>query len=248
MGPFGSTCDVPSEHVGALVGAITDAAIGNGATHVSIHVERRARRASATRGTGRGARVIDPNPLIRAIRPVVDAVGATFVPAAEAEASDVPIVWDGRTIAAVRMPPLHGALDRLIDAVEAELGGATPVAVARGQAACGAAARRARGVHPAPCGRGRRRRDGREPHHGLQLPERHPSLSAVAEPTVPSPGGRRIDDFDVVAFDADDTLWRSEDSFESAERRFVELVGAVRARRCRRVRRVAGHREGRRVR
>ena len=43
MGPFGSTCDVPSEHVGALVGAITDAAIGNGATHVSIHVEARAR-------------------------------------------------------------------------------------------------------------------------------------------------------------------------------------------------------------
>ena len=31
--------------------------------------------------------MIDPNPLIRAIRPVVDAVGATFIPAAEAEAS-----------------------------------------------------------------------------------------------------------------------------------------------------------------
>jgi len=35
---------------------------------------------------------------------------------------------------------------------------------------------------------------------------------------------RRIDHFDVVAFDADDTLWRSEDSFRYAERRFVELV------------------------
>jgi putative hydrolase of the HAD superfamily len=35
---------------------------------------------------------------------------------------------------------------------------------------------------------------------------------------------RRIDQFDVVAFDADDTLWRSEDSFTHAERRFVELV------------------------
>lgn len=30
--------------------------------------------------------------------------------------------------------------------------------------------------------------------------------------------------FDVVAFDADDTLWHSEDSFEEADRRFVELV------------------------
>ena len=168
--------------------------------------------------------MIDPNPLIRAIRPVVDAVGATFIPAAEAEASDVPIVWDGRTIVAVRMPPLHGALDRLIDAVEAELGAPSPVAVARGQAACGPAARRARCVHPAPRGGGCRRRDGRQPDHGLQLPERHPPLSSPAEPTVPSADGRRIDDFDVVAFDADDTLWRSEDSFESAERRFVELV------------------------
>lgn len=35
---------------------------------------------------------------------------------------------------------------------------------------------------------------------------------------------RRIDRFDVVAFDADDTLWRSEDSFRHAEQRFVELV------------------------
>jgi putative hydrolase of the HAD superfamily len=36
---------------------------------------------------------------------------------------------------------------------------------------------------------------------------------------------RRIDQFDVIAFDADDTLWKSEDSFEEAERRFVDLVG-----------------------
>ena len=35
----------------------------------------------------------------------------------------------------------------------------------------------------------------------------------------------RIYDFDVVAFDADDTLWQSEDSFNRAERRFAELVG-----------------------
>ncbi len=35
---------------------------------------------------------------------------------------------------------------------------------------------------------------------------------------------RRIDQFDVVAFDADDTLWRSEESFRDAEQRFIELV------------------------
>jgi putative hydrolase of the HAD superfamily len=30
--------------------------------------------------------------------------------------------------------------------------------------------------------------------------------------------------FDVIAFDADDTLWKSEDSFQAAEARFAELV------------------------
>jgi putative hydrolase of the HAD superfamily len=35
---------------------------------------------------------------------------------------------------------------------------------------------------------------------------------------------RRIDEFDVVAFDADDTLWQSEDSFQATEARFAELV------------------------
>lgn len=34
----------------------------------------------------------------------------------------------------------------------------------------------------------------------------------------------RIDWFDVVAFDADDTLWQSEDSFNHAENMFEELV------------------------
>jgi hypothetical protein len=66
------------------------------------------------------------HPLVRAVRPVVEAVGASFVDARAIEPSDVPLVWDGVTVGAVRMPPLHGALDRLIDQVEAELGGPLP--------------------------------------------------------------------------------------------------------------------------
>ena len=34
----------------------------------------------------------------------------------------------------------------------------------------------------------------------------------------------RFEQFDIVAFDADDTLWKSEDSFQHAEARFAELV------------------------
>jgi uncharacterized protein YqgV (UPF0045/DUF77 family) len=40
MGPFGSSCDVDVEAVGALIGKVTDAALGLGATHVSIHLEQ----------------------------------------------------------------------------------------------------------------------------------------------------------------------------------------------------------------
>lgn len=61
--------------------------------------------------------------LITAIKPVLDAIGATLVHPDEREASDVPLMWDGVVVAGVRTAPLHGALDRLIDAVETELGG-----------------------------------------------------------------------------------------------------------------------------
>jgi hypothetical protein len=54
-------------------------------------------------------------------------VGATFVPVGDAEAGDVELVWDGEVVGAVRLPPLHGALDRLIATVEAELGGRLPL-------------------------------------------------------------------------------------------------------------------------
>jgi hypothetical protein len=66
------------------------------------------------------------HPLVRAVRPVVDAVGASLVEPDAREPSDVPLVWDGEVVGAVRMPPLHGALERLIDTVEAELGGPLP--------------------------------------------------------------------------------------------------------------------------
>lgn len=74
--------------------------------------------------TGRAAP--HEHPLVRSIRPVLDAVGATLIPAGQEEPSDVPLVWDGTTVAAVRLPPLHGALDRMIDAVETDLGGQLP--------------------------------------------------------------------------------------------------------------------------
>lgn len=62
------------------------------------------------------------HPLVLAIRPVAEALGATVLPVSEREASDIPLMWEGTVIAVVRPAPLHGALDRLIESVEREFG------------------------------------------------------------------------------------------------------------------------------
>jgi hypothetical protein len=60
--------------------------------------------------------------LIRAMRPLLVAAGATLVDPRDATDGDVPVEWDGQVIAAVKLPFLHRSMDRLIAQVEAELG------------------------------------------------------------------------------------------------------------------------------
>lgn len=66
------------------------------------------------------------HPLVDAVRPIVEALGASLVAADERVAGDLPLEWAGEVVAAVRPAALHGALDRLIDQVERELGGRLP--------------------------------------------------------------------------------------------------------------------------
>ncbi len=40
IGPFGSSVAVDLADVGSVIGALTDAAMANGASHVSVHVAR----------------------------------------------------------------------------------------------------------------------------------------------------------------------------------------------------------------
>lgn len=54
---------------------------------------------------------------------MVKALGARIVDTSEALATDIPLVWEGVTLGVLRLPQLTGALDRLIDQVETELGG-----------------------------------------------------------------------------------------------------------------------------
>jgi len=67
------------------------------------------------------------HPLVLAVKPVIEALGAQIVPLASREPGDLPLKWEGVEVAVVRMAPLHGALDRLIDGVEREFGSRLPL-------------------------------------------------------------------------------------------------------------------------
>ncbi|MDH3753802.1 MAG: helix-turn-helix domain-containing protein [Acidimicrobiia bacterium] len=64
----------------------------------------------------------DQDDFLRALRPVVEALGATIVPERSSRPGDFPAEWQGETVAYVRTAELHGALGRLVAAVEREIG------------------------------------------------------------------------------------------------------------------------------
>ena len=56
------------------------------------------------------------------IEPLLEVLGCELVDPESREPADVPLYLEGRVVAAVRLPDLHGALDRLIETVEREIG------------------------------------------------------------------------------------------------------------------------------
>jgi len=62
------------------------------------------------------------HPLLVAVEPVADAVGAEVVTASQVRPGDVELRWDGEVVGGFRPASLDGALDRMIAAVERELG------------------------------------------------------------------------------------------------------------------------------
>ena len=62
------------------------------------------------------------HPLLVALEPVAAAIGAQLLEPPDVEPSDIPLEWDGCVVGAMRMLPLQGALSRLIEGVERELG------------------------------------------------------------------------------------------------------------------------------
>ncbi|MFC0080973.1 helix-turn-helix domain-containing protein [Aciditerrimonas ferrireducens] len=56
------------------------------------------------------------------LEPIAQAVGAELVPLEALDEGDIPVAWAGRTLLGFRLPGLHGALERLLQAVEREEG------------------------------------------------------------------------------------------------------------------------------
>ncbi len=56
------------------------------------------------------------------IRPLLDAVGATTVPLAESQPSDVVLRWEGQPAVAVRLGGVQNALSKIIERIEHDLG------------------------------------------------------------------------------------------------------------------------------
>jgi hypothetical protein len=60
--------------------------------------------------------------IVEMLRPMVEGLGCSFVASEDMEPSDIRIEFEGDLVIGVRPPALHGALDRLIESVENELG------------------------------------------------------------------------------------------------------------------------------
>ena len=62
------------------------------------------------------------HPLLQALRPVADAIGAQVVAVSEIAEGDIPLNFEGQLVGGFRMPGLHGVLARLLSRIEHERG------------------------------------------------------------------------------------------------------------------------------
>lgn len=58
------------------------------------------------------------HPLITAVKPLVDAMGAEILGPEQAQTDDVVLAWEGEDVLAVRLPQLSDSLDHILAAME----------------------------------------------------------------------------------------------------------------------------------
>ncbi|MEU6017129.1 helix-turn-helix domain-containing protein [Streptomyces sp. NPDC047515] len=62
------------------------------------------------------------HPLVTAVKPLVDAMGAELLGCEQAQADDIVLAWEGEDVIAVRLPQLSESLDHILAAMERRLG------------------------------------------------------------------------------------------------------------------------------
>ncbi|MFJ3901709.1 helix-turn-helix domain-containing protein [Streptomyces sp. NPDC090025] len=58
------------------------------------------------------------HPLVAAVKPLVDAMGAELLVPEQAQPDDVVLAWEGEDVLAVRLPQLSESLDHILAAME----------------------------------------------------------------------------------------------------------------------------------
>jgi hypothetical protein len=62
------------------------------------------------------------HPLLRALEPVAESLGAEIVDPLHLRTGDIPLEWEGVVVGGLRLPGMQGSLERMMAAVEQELG------------------------------------------------------------------------------------------------------------------------------
>lgn len=114
-GPFGTAVEGAHQAVHAVLALLSAAAFAAGATGLHISVQPVIEQA-------------EDDQLLSVLRPVLAALGGTFVPVERMRVADVPLDWNGRRIGGVRPDSQNGghlsdALDIAIAEVETAVGG-----------------------------------------------------------------------------------------------------------------------------
>lgn len=112
MGPFGTSVEGTAEEVVHAVEAALTASLSRGATRVTATVTQ----------PDPDAESIADHPVLKALLPVLQAVGAEPISPQRMSRLDVPIEWEGELIGGIRLQSLEGAVRRMVDQIASEQG------------------------------------------------------------------------------------------------------------------------------
>ncbi|MEE8375319.1 MAG: helix-turn-helix domain-containing protein [Acidimicrobiia bacterium] len=113
VGPFGTKVEGSKDEIVRAVGAVLDASLSEGASHVTVTVTNPVAISESAFG----------HPVFDALRPVLEVVGADPIPPELLSKTDMPIEWEGEVIGGIRLRSLEGAVPRMVHQIAGEIGG-----------------------------------------------------------------------------------------------------------------------------